>query len=308
MLYLALQLERTKGEDMNIEALLHFNKVYQMNSINSAAKELYITPQGLSKTIKQLELELEAELFDRGPRGMEATEAGELLYARSQHIVYLMEDLKKEISILSGRKGTLNVIVTFSSSAIIPVEILYDFSKKYPDIQVKIRELPDDASLNQMFQEEVDIGLVTDYEDIENCEHELVALGEAVAIVSENHRLAKKDEISIKELKDEPLIVKSVGKGKDHSFVERCLDLGFTPNVVHEFGSVLTAHRLCELNGFVGISVDFVEMTLRQTNLKIVRIKEKIPQNIYMVSRKRGIQSKAIMLFKSYIKDQIDKS
>ncbi|WP_186578477.1 LysR family transcriptional regulator [Aquibacillus kalidii] len=292
---------------MNIEALQHFNKVYQMNSINSAAKELFITPQGLSKTIKQLELELEAELFDRGPRGMEATEAGELLYARSQHIVYLMEDLKKEISIISGSKGTLNVVVTYSSTSVIPIDFLYEFSKTYPDIQVKIRELPDDSSLNQMFQEDVDVGLVTDYEDIENCEHELVASGEAVVVVSNNHRLADKQEVSLDDLRDEPLVVKSAGKGKDHSFVDKCLDRGITPNVVHEFGNILTAHRLCELNGFVAISVDFVETTLQQNNLKVVRLKEKIPQNIYLVSRKRGIQSKAIMLFKSYIKDKTEK-
>lgn len=291
---------------MNIEALQLFNKVYQMKSLNSAAKELFITPQGLSKTIKQLELELETELFDRGPRGIVATEAGELLYARSQHIVYLMEDLKKEISIISGSKGTLDVIVTYSSTAMIPIEFLYDFSKKYPDIQIKIRELPDESYLNQVFQEEVDIVLVTDYEDIENCEHESVVLGEAVAVVSKKHRLADRDEISIEDLKDEPLVVKSVGKGKDHGFVDLCFDKGFTPNVVHEFGSILSAHRLCELNGFVAISVDFVEANLKQENLKIIKLKEKIPQNIYLVSRKRGIQSKAILLFKSYIKDKTE--
>lgn len=304
MLYLDLQGDVAKGEDMNIEALQHFNKVYQMNSINSAAKELFITPQGLSKTIKQLELELETELFDRGPRGMEATEAGELLYARSQHIVYLMEDLKKEISILSGRKGTLNVIVTYSSTAVIPIEFLYDFSKDYPDIQVKIRELPDESSLNHLFQEEVDIGLVTDYEDIENCEHELIAIGEAVAVVPKEHVLAKRENISIEDIIDEQIVVKSSSKGKEHVFIEKCLELGYTPNIVHEYGSILTAHRLCQLNGFVTISIDFVEQSIDNENLKMLRFKDKIPQNIYLVSRKRGIQSKAIMLFKRYIKEK----
>ncbi|WP_112179873.1 MULTISPECIES: LysR family transcriptional regulator [Paraliobacillus] len=293
---------------MNIESLQHFNKVYQMNSINSAAKELFITPQGLSKTIKQLELEFETDLFDRKPRGMEPTEAGELLYARSQHIVYLMEDLKKEISIISGRKGTLNVVVTYSSTAVIPVEFLYGFSTNYPDIQIKISELPDESNLDLLFQEEVDVGLVTDYEDIENCEHELVSEGEAVVVVSKDHWLANKDEVMVEDLKEEPLVIKSVRKGKEHNFVDKCLEKGFTPNVVHEFGNILTAHRLCELNGYVVVSVDYVENSIEKQNLKVIKLKEKIPQNIYLVSRKRGIQSKAIMLFKSYIKDLKEKS
>ncbi|WP_062049562.1 LysR family transcriptional regulator [Bacillus sp. JCM 19034] len=81
---------------MNIEVLQHFIKVYEKKSVNSAAKDLFITPQGLSKTIKQLELDLEAELFIRGPRGMVATECGELLHARAKHICYLMEDIKRK--------------------------------------------------------------------------------------------------------------------------------------------------------------------------------------------------------------------
>lgn len=43
---------------MNIKELISFLKVCETKSISRASKELYISPQGLSKTIKNLEKEL----------------------------------------------------------------------------------------------------------------------------------------------------------------------------------------------------------------------------------------------------------
>ncbi|WP_166244259.1 LysR family transcriptional regulator [Paenibacillus turpanensis] len=289
---------------MNIEALEYFIKVYEKKSVSAAAKDLYITPQGISKTIKQLEMELEAELFYRGPRGMEATEAGELLHARAKHIRYLMEDIKKEISIISGKRGGLHIVVSFSAASEVPVDYLYGFTRLYPDIQVKLKESPDECPIGELLQDEADIGLVLGPDEFENCDVELITAGEVVAVVSKDHPLAGRDVISIAELEHEALVVKSTGKGKDHGFVEKCLEQGFTPNVMHQYGSVQTAHRLCELSGFVAISVDFMEEACRNEKVKIIRLEEKIPQNIYLVARKNGFQATAVSLFRNYVKDK----
>ncbi|WP_334075063.1 MULTISPECIES: LysR family transcriptional regulator [Paenibacillus] len=289
---------------MNTEALEYFIKVYEKKSVTAAAKDLYITPQGISKTIRQLELELEAELFYRGPRGMEATQAGELLHARAKHIHYLIEDIKKEISIISGRKGLLNVLITYSITSVLPVDLLYRFSKDHPDIQIKLKEYPDDYPISKMFEEEVDVGLVIGTAEVEECEFERLAGGEVVVVVSKEHPLARQNEISILELANEELVTKSAGQGKESGFIEKCLEYGFTPKVVHEFGNLISAHRLCEQYGAVAVSIDFVEESLRNDNLKWIRLKEKIPQDIYLVYRKRGVQSKAVALFQNYVKEK----
>ncbi|ENH96078.1 LysR family transcriptional regulator [Gracilibacillus halophilus YIM-C55.5] len=288
---------------MNTEALEYFIKVYEKKSVTAAAKELYITPQGISKTIKQLELELETELFYRGPRGVEATEAGELLHARARHLRYLIEDIKKEISIISGSKGVLNVLVTYSTTSVLPVQDLFRFSEQYPDIQMKLKEYPDEHPIQQLFEEEVDVGIVMEPYNIDNCEYEIIAHGEVVLVVSHHHPLAKKDEVSIADLEEESIVLKAVESEQEHIFMEKCFDYGFTPNVIHEFGSILTAHRLCEMNDYVGVSIDFVEESVQNPKLKTIRISESVPQNVYLVYRKRGIQSKAVALFQQYIRD-----
>jgi DNA-binding transcriptional LysR family regulator len=234
---------------------------------------------------------------------MEATECGELLYARAKNICYLMDDIKKEISIMSGGKGVLSVLVTYSTTSTIPADMLFRFTDLNPDIQMKLREFPDEFPIGKLIQEEVDVGFILGEKEIENCEYELIESGELVVVVSKDHPLASKDLISIKELENEPLIIKSEEAGKEHSLVDKCLEYGFTPHIVHEFGNIATEHKLCEAKKYVAVSVDLVEHAFRNENLKVIRLMEKIPQNIYMVSRKRDIQSKAISSFRRYVKE-----
>lgn len=288
---------------MNTEALEYFIKVYEKKSLTSAARDLFITPQGLSKTIKQLELDLQVELFYRGTRGMEATEYGELLYARAKHICYLLEDIKKEISIIDGKKSSLSVAVTYAVTSALSPDLLFGFSEVHTNIQMKLREFPDEYPIGNLFQEEVDVGLIMGHEGIENCDYQMILPGEVVLLIPKSHPLSDKDEISIMELEEEPLVLKSVELGKEHSLVEKCLECGFTPHVKYEIGNVSTAHKLCTMNGLIAVSVDFIEEAFKDEALKIVKLKEKIPQNIYLITRKGAIQSKAVALFRRYVKE-----
>lgn len=106
------------------------------------------------------------------------------------------------------------------------------------------------------------------------------------------------------ELAEESLVIKAPGKGKENGFVEKCLEYGFTPNITHEFGSVLTAHRLCEHQGVVAISTDFTENAVQNDKIKVLKLVEKIPQNVYLITRKRGIQSNSVTSFQRYIREK----
>lgn len=48
---------------MNQRQLQYFLEVYNRKSVSQAAKALFISPQGISKTIASLEAELGVELF-----------------------------------------------------------------------------------------------------------------------------------------------------------------------------------------------------------------------------------------------------
>ena len=69
---------------MNSHQLQCFEAVYKEKSINKAARKLYMTPQGLGKTIQILEGELDTELFERTKLGVYPTESADYLHERAQ--------------------------------------------------------------------------------------------------------------------------------------------------------------------------------------------------------------------------------
>ena len=62
---------------MDTKDIRSFRLVYEERSINQAAKQLFITPQGLSRIIHKLEEELQIVLFERTKGGMVPTECGD---------------------------------------------------------------------------------------------------------------------------------------------------------------------------------------------------------------------------------------
>lgn len=290
---------------MNTRALRCFIEVYERKSVAAAAREIYISPQGLSKIIKQLEYDLDTELFFRGVQGMEATEAGELLYARARHICYLLDDIKKEISILGGSKGALHVVLTYSSSAALPYETILKFSEQGQKIDITIEEYPDEYPMANLFQEEADVGILLGHEGIPNCDYELLVRGRTVICVSASHPLAGKGELSLKDLEGVELVIKSSEPGKENPLILACREAGVQPKIRYSTGNPASMRSSCLVGNTATESLDIIEKAFTHKDVVVLPLKEKISRNIYLVSRDRDIQNRAVTQFQAYVKEQI---
>ena len=69
---------------MDFKTLEYYRKIYEKRSIRQAAAELYISPQGLSRTLYALEEELQVRLFERSVKGLEPTRAGDYFYQEAE--------------------------------------------------------------------------------------------------------------------------------------------------------------------------------------------------------------------------------
>ena len=67
---------------MRIEQLQYFAEVVRTGSISSAAKNLFVSQQGISDSIKNLESEVEFPLLTRNKRGVSLTKNGEVFYEK----------------------------------------------------------------------------------------------------------------------------------------------------------------------------------------------------------------------------------
>lgn len=107
---------------MDIQDFFIFQTVAREGSITKAAKLLYMTPQGLSKIIKNMENELDCTLIDRSPQGIRLTESGECLLRRSFSVTTEFGSLKKEL--LNIRQRNHGIVDLLSSVAEIVVREL----------------------------------------------------------------------------------------------------------------------------------------------------------------------------------------
>lgn len=289
---------------MNVRSLQCFIKVYEKKSINAAARDVFLSPQGLSKVIKQLEVDLDAELFSRGTQGMEATESGELLYARARHVCYLMDDIKKEIGIINGSNGSLNVVMTAAASMVVSPDVVLGFSDRSPSLRVRLREVPDEQPLTELFQDDADVGIVLGHEGLKDCHYDVLVPGRLVAVVAPHHRFAGRPNVALADLAEEPLVLRAVEEGADHRLVDRGVDQGLSLHVRHETSNLTTLHRMCA-GGAVGISVDLLEAVVQDDQVRVVALQELVPEPVYLVSRKREIPNRAVASFQQYLLDLV---
>lgn len=77
--------------DLQIQQLTYFVTVAEQGSINKAAEKLFVTQPNLSKSISNLENELQVRLLNRTNKGVDLTEDGKKLYQYARTIQNQME-------------------------------------------------------------------------------------------------------------------------------------------------------------------------------------------------------------------------
>mgnify|MGYP000019521080 CR=1 FL=1 len=95
-----------KSDSWNI-----FHEIAATGSINEAARRLNMSQPPLSYQIKQLEAELKVKLFERTRAGVTLTEAGKLLYDRTENILSYVRSTELEVS-KAGKKQVLRIGIT----------------------------------------------------------------------------------------------------------------------------------------------------------------------------------------------------
>ena len=125
--------------DFRIEQYRIFNTVAENKSFSKAAEKLFITQSAVSQSIKQLENSINMSLFKRISKGVELTEAGEILYKYTSSSMELLETgLAKLKSLQSLESGELRIGASDTISTYFLLPHLEIFHKLYPNIRIQV--------------------------------------------------------------------------------------------------------------------------------------------------------------------------
>jgi DNA-binding transcriptional LysR family regulator len=146
---------------MNLRQLTYFRAIAEEGKITKAAERLHITQPPLSYELASLERELGVTLVKRGPRGIELTDAGKLLYERSGRILSMTSATERELkSFGQGARGVLSLGMVSSSGGLVATEAMRTYAESYPDVQVRVHEGNTFAVLDMLERGVVDVGIV----------------------------------------------------------------------------------------------------------------------------------------------------
>lgn len=186
---------------MELRQLKYFVKAAETLNFSEAAKALFITQSTLSQQIRQLEQEMNAQLFIRNSHNVSLTEAGEELLPYARNTLHSADTCLERIHDLQHMlTGTLNIGVTFTFSPIL-TETLMTFMKQYPQVKLNICYEPMTNLMEKLGHRELDFVLAfkptTHYDEIES--HVLFG-NHLAAVVQDNHPLAQHDMVTLDEL------------------------------------------------------------------------------------------------------------
>ncbi len=205
---------------MELRQLKYFLKTAETLNFSEAARVLCITQSTLSQQIKQLEDEFNVRLFERSSHGVTLTESGEELYPYAENAIHSAETCSQLIEDLKNLStGSLSIGVTYSFSPIL-TETLFQFIRKFPRVKLNIHYSPMEELMVKLQHHEVDFVLAFKphgrrFADIES--HTLFKNHLSV-IVSDNHPLAQRPIISLKELQNYDLALPAKGMQARNAF------------------------------------------------------------------------------------------
>ena len=123
---------------MELRQLTYFREIANTGSINEAARKLNMSQPPLSYQIRQLEEELNVQLFERTHKGVVLTAAGKLLYDRAASLLDYAKSTELEVS-QTGKKRVLRIGITPTTVGTI-MPYIADFSRKNPDVNFEVHD------------------------------------------------------------------------------------------------------------------------------------------------------------------------
>lgn len=194
---------------MELRSLKYFLTIAHEEGINRASSTLHITQPTLSRQMASLEDELGVKLFKRGAKKITLTNEGILFRRRAEEILSLVEKTSQEIL----RQDTLvEGKITIGCGELVAVQLLPDlfklFNQKFPLVTYDLVTGTADIIKDQMEKGLIDIGIILEPIDIEKFDFIRFEKKERwVVLIKADDPLAKKEAITVDDLKSKPLIL-----------------------------------------------------------------------------------------------------
>ena len=204
-----------------------------------AAERLGIQQPPLSMQIRQLEQEMGTALFRRLTRGVELTDAGELMFEEARRILEQVAQAKANVQ-SRARGETGHIHVGFAGATYFQPQVpglIQAFRTLYPHVRISPEESNTPHLIDALRSGSVDVAFVRPaLGDEKGIAIQPIVEEPMMIVIQSNHPHAGKRSVPLSALAQETLILfpRSIGPGLYDSIITSCQSAGFSPTLGQE--------------------------------------------------------------------------
>lgn len=291
---------------MELRHLIYFEAVARHQHVSRAAAELSVAQPAVSRQIHDLEKELGGiALFERVGRNVRLTEAGHALLEHVRIILAQLEAARFEIRERVGlQSGQTSIGAPPSVGVQLLPPLLAAFNRRYPGLQLVLREGGTQTMLGLLETGDVDLAVVTLPVARRGLRVTTLFTEELVIVVAPGHPLAGRSSVAMTELADQSFLLYPRGYGMRDKTLEACRVAGFTPQIVLDGGEMDMVLRMAELG--LGIAL-MPRLALHEnTRLAALRVSDQqLERTMALVSREDQALAPAARALRDFLEQEL---
>lgn len=279
---------------MNITALTCYLTVCETRNFTKAAEKCFISPQGVSKTVKKLEQELDCQLFRRTSQGLELTESGAALQLRARRILEETRFLQEELERIADREETrIGLGIAMGTAQVMGRDFMERLQRLLSEEGLTSVDAMDLMCESEVLAQRYAMAITAGPVDPDKFDIAVLRRGHLCAFVHEGHPFYQKESLEFKDLKDQRLVTTNPNYRTYHQLTAACRAEGFEPDII---ATTITVRDTCRAELFhsaVGISTHLILGKTAYDGFRVIPIEsEKFGWNLELIS-KRGSRPSA---------------
>lgn len=295
---------------MDDHRLKVFCTVAKTLNFSRAAEENFITQSAVSRIIKGMEEELGVQLVHRQRGSVALTSIGKAFYKRAREILKMYAATVKEVDELANSvKGVLSVGTSTTVARYVFPDLLFQFRKKYPMIEVNHVVNNTRGTLDALIAGDIEIGLVEDRVFYPGVISEKLCEDELALIVARDHPWTEQQRITREELLKEPFIRREKGSGTRHMMENRLREeMEVRPDdlniVMTSANTDLIIRAVIEKIGAACVSKWAVREQLSQGTLKTIRMcEEPLSRDFLIIRLEQELYTHVAQTFLNFLRE-----
>ncbi len=283
-----------------------FIAVCENKSISKASEKLFISQQGISKMIRELEDELSCKLLNRTKNGISPTENGSYFLGECKAILERKDSLL--LNIADKREiphETIYLGMAYGMIAALPHKLIADFEQNHEFVDIAYNDHTDLQLEAQLQNGDYDFCITAGVLDSDSFVSELLFSENIYLCIPKTHELFYKKDIEMVDLEKQHFAMFSTQFHIRHNFVASCKKAGFEPIIDISSNDFNSLKEIAIHNNLLFV---VPEHTIIDNKEKFKYYKfpdESFLWNVYFTKKNNKILSNNMHVFYNFLKESL---